>query len=198
MKNNTQVVLFFEQNSIYNPTKVASKIVDAFEEIGSSIILPINNSAPEEVNIPYLVFNQNQNFQIIANFKNVSVILAEEFEKKLLDIVVKIYDIFSQENAFVRIGYIPTEIKPIDNIEKIKKDIFKDEEIQKCEEFNLSWFKTIKILDKDINCWKRYVKDSKQFDGLLVSHDFNTRNEEQTTISKEFIKDFIDNCNSNK
>lgn len=196
MKDNIQIVLYFSKESFYNPVKVGAAVNNKFKEVGEPIILP-NNIAPQEVSLPILIFNQNLNFQITSNFETISIILAEEYISKYKEILEEVYDLYKNDNEFFRIGYVCTNILEPDKIDEVKNKHFKQEEVISSRDFQLSWLNNIKIADRNINCWQRYVSDTEQenINGLISIFDFNTNPKENVELTKEYIIQFIDECN---
>jgi hypothetical protein len=191
MKDNNQIVLFFEDGTIYNPAKIASEISEKYKEIGQPIILPIDGNAPKEANVPILIFNQNTNFQIISNFNNVAITLFESDIKKQSAIIETIVKIFNTYAKFIRVGYVVTRILDKENVKIIKEKYFKDDESINSLSFNFAWFNKIQIKSNDVNCWKRYITDYKAFDGVVSVIDINTSEDKETNISLDYLKDFL-------
>lgn len=194
MKNNSQLVMFFNQGTFYNPSKISVKIVEEIENIGEPIILPINTGAPKEANVPILLFQQNPDIRIVANFDSINITASGEYITKLCDIAEKIFDIFTCECGFHRLGYVPLIVLDKEKI-SIFKEKFIGENVGKCDDFHLYWKITKEMNGININCWERYFTDVIQIDGLVQTFDFNTLVDEQLLIDKNFIREFYDYCN---
>lgn len=196
MSNNIQFVLFFEDGVIYNPTKLSTKIINKFLEIGDPIILPINTETPKEANIPFMIFNQNPNFQIISNFNNLVVTVKGDYIGKIEEIINEIFEIFKKEDiSFIRIGYVPSIFINKEEINKFKNEYMNSDIFADTIEFQFSWLKKLKLDQIEINCWERNITDSVNFEGLLKCFDFNTSPNKKIDIDKKFIAKFIEFCN---
>lgn len=196
MSNNIQFALFFEEGTIYNPTKLSAKIINKFSEIGDPIILPINTEAPKEANIPFMIFNQNPNFQIISNFNNLVITVKGDYIGKIEEIINEIFEIFKKEDiSFIRIGYIPSIFIDKEEISKFKNEYMNSDIFADTVEFQFSWLKKLKLDQIEINCWERNITDSVNFEGLLKCFDFNTSPSKKIDIDKKFIGNFIEFCN---
>lgn len=196
MSNNIQFALFFEEGTIYNPTKLSAKIINKFSEIEDPIILPINTEAPKEANIPFMIFNQNPNFQIISNFNNLVITVKGDYIGKIEEIINEIFEIFKKEDiSFIRIGYIPSIFIDKEEISKFKNEYMNSDIFADTVEFQFSWLKKLKLDQIEINCWERNITDSANFEGLLKCFDFNTSPSKKIDIDKKFIGNFIEFCN---
>lgn len=196
MNNSIQFALFFDEGIVYNPSLIATKIIEKNLEIGNPIILPINTETPKEANIPIIVFNQNQNFQIVANFNNIIITLKESYIDRLVEIVNNILNIFDKEKIpFIRVGYVPTIILDNDKKEDFNKRFLQQKELNSVTDYHFAWLKILKFNNVKINYWERSIVDSKKINGLLKIYDFNTDEDNKTKIDKKFIKDFLDFCN---
>ena len=191
MRESVQISLFFEKDSFYNPTIIASKISERLEYIGSPIILPIDTGAP--IDVPFLIFNQNSKFNIISNFYNVSITLFDDLIEKLDDVVSVIFDAFC-ENNIVRIGYVVSNVLNEDSYEIIKKESGCTDEILKSNDFKIAWLKNIVINGLEINLWKNYFTDKANTSNVLRILDFNTKMSDTLKINKKFALEFINSC----
>jgi hypothetical protein len=61
-------------------------------------------------------------------------------------------------------------------------------------EFNIAFYKQLKLKKEPINCWERLITNSEKFDDLLVQFDFNTENDPNRDINMKYIRDFIKLC----
>ena len=197
MNNSVQLVLFFKDGSVYNPEVVAAKISEKYSEIGNPILLPINTDAPKEADIPFIVFNQNPNFQITSNFNDVRIVLQSDFIDKLEEIVFGVFDVYNKEKlVFTRIGYIPTNLYTDEYKNEFRQNYLSPDNLSDVVDFQFSWLKRLTIDDIGINCWERSITDSKNINGLLKVYDFNTDIECKIDITKEFVKKFLKFCNN--
>ncbi|MDD2410020.1 MAG: hypothetical protein PHD03_04825 [Bacilli bacterium] len=191
MKDNNQIVLFFENGTLYNPAKVASEISEKYKKIGQPIILPIDGNAPKEANIPILIFDQNINFWVISNFNNIAITLFEGDISNQSKIIENIFKIFSSYAKIIRVGYIVTRVLDKKNINTIKDKYFKDVETINSLSFNLAWYNKIQIEKEEVNCWKRYFTDTKAFEGVVSLIDINTPEEKQIDINLQYLTKFM-------
>lgn len=195
MKDSFQIVLYFAEDNFYNITMVASELKNKYQEIGDPILLPINNNAPVEGNYRNLIFMQNEDFQITANFQNIAISLSGEYMEKCKDILSDTIDIFL-DNNFIRIGFVISKVFPEEKIMEIKHQYLKEENVINSKQFELSWFDNIELAGKTINCWKRYISvNTKEKDKLLLCmFDFNTDANDKSILTKEYIINFIKEC----
>ena len=149
MKNNVQIVLFFNKNEFYKPSKIAALISDKVEEIGTPIILPVD-AAPAEANFPIIVFSQNNKINISSNFNNISVTLVDDMIDKWKEIIEILYEVF-EENEFVRIGTVFTTLLPKEKISDIKTETNCNENIIDSKDFKISWLTEIEINEIKVN-----------------------------------------------
>lgn len=195
MNNSVQIALFFEEGTVYNPAIISAKIIEKFSELGNPILLPINTEAPKEANVPFIIFNQNVNFQLVLNYHNMLFTFQNSYIKQAKDIAITIFEVFNKEKInFVRIGYVPTFITEEEKKKDFEHKYVCQEELKDVVDYQFSWLKRIKIKDLEFNCWERSISDSNKIKGLLKIYDFNTDADIIIKIDKKFIKDFIDFC----
>ncbi|MBR2138610.1 MAG: hypothetical protein IJ966_04835 [Bacilli bacterium] len=192
MNNRVQIVLFFNKNEFYKPSKIAALISEKIEEIGSPIILPVDG-APAEANFPIIVFSQNNKINLTSNFNNVSITLVDDMADKWKKIIENLYEIFD-DNEFVRIGTVFTTILPEDKISDIKSETNCSESIIDSKDFKISWLTEIDINDTKVNMWKNYFSDKSQSNSIICVYDFNTKPQEIIDVSKDFAIKFIEQC----
>lgn len=196
MTNTIQFALFFKAGTVFNPTKVSSKIIDKLSNIGNPIILPINTNAPKEANFPIIIFNQNINFQVAINFNNIIITLKEDCINDFITVANAFFDIFTSDDiSFVRLGYLPTFILDKNDLLSFKNEYLKNDVYANIEDFQFSWLKKLNFQKVEINCWERSITDSINTDGLIKMFDFNTKTDEDLQVNKKFIKEFIEFCN---
>lgn len=192
MKDTTQIALFFEEGTEYNPASLSSKISEKIKEIGYPILLPMNPNIPKEANAPIIIFDQNPDLKIQANYNNIVITCFNNYINKIVDIVDIIYDIFNENKIkFYRIGYVPTKLLDIEEKEKISKKFMND---VATNDYQFSWLRTLEFKEIEINCWERNITNSIEYEGLIKSFDFNTKPDDQIKINKEFISDFVEFC----
>lgn len=196
MKDSIQLTLFFNEGTMYNPAVLSSKIIKKYPEIANPIILPINTEAPKEANVPFIVFNQNLNFQLLSNFNNLTITLKDSFIEKNVEIICGVYDILSGESIKMnRIGYVPTILLDKDRDKEFRSKYMISDDLTDVVDYQFSWLKNLKMGDLVFNCWERTITDSANIKGLLKIYDFNTKPKDKVDINKKFIKDFINYCN---
>ena len=197
MRDNIQLALFFTDGTIYNPTKISAKLIEKFSEIGDPILLPINTEAPEEANIPFIIFNQNLSFQIVSNFNSIVITVSDKFAKNIKEIIKNVFTIFEKEEVvFNRIGYVPSIFKNEEQKNKFKNEYMNSEIFDDTVEFQFSWLKRMQLGEVELNCWERNITDSVNFEGLLKCFDFNTIKGQDLVIDEKFANKFIDFCNN--
>lgn len=196
MRDNIQLALFFPEGTIYNPTKISAKLIEEFSEIGDPIILPINTDAPKEASIPFIIFNQNPNFQIISNFNNITITVKDIYNALIIEIIKKIIVIFKKEEiVFNRIGYLPSLFISKEAIADFRNEFMVSKILEDTVEFQFAWLKKLKLGEIELNCWERNITDSVNFEGLLKCFDFNTILSEKLVIDEKFVNRFIEFCN---
>ena len=195
MNNSVQIALFFEEGTVYNPTIISAKIIEKFSELGNPILLPINTESSKEANVPFIIFNQNVNFQLVLNYHNMLFTFQNSYIKQAKDIAITIFEVFNKEKInFVRIGYVPTFITEEEKKKDFENKYVCQDELKDVVDYQFSWLKRIKMKDLEFNCWERSISDSNKIKGLLKIYDFNTDADKIIKIDKKFIKDFIDFC----
>ena len=197
MRNSITVVLYFEKETIFNPNIISTKLNEEIENIGNSINLPINTGVSEDANIPIIIFNQNKNINITANFQQISITLFDNMINKVDDIVKKVFNIFSDDYKFVRIGFIINKILESEYIEKIKNEIKCNNEDIFTYDFKLAWLTELTMNNIKINFWKNYFSDKENTDKILMVLDFNTKAEEKIVVDIDFIFKFLNKCKDN-
>lgn len=188
MKDTREIVLFFDENVEYTPINIAQELISRYPELGSPIILPVSNNKKA----PLIVFNENSDIQIQANFNNFTVIFNHKYFDKTTSIVFDIVDTFESINIkFVRIGYVESVFLSPKYVDKCKSRYLNMDNVGDIEEINLSWYFRLNVKDKDINAWERLITDSKHFSDLLCQYDFNTPVGEKVDLDMKYIKEFF-------
>lgn len=187
MKNTKEIILFYEKVPDFNLTDIAKEILDRYEYLGESTIIPRN-----ENNTFLVVFNKNSELQIEINDKNVFIVMKHSYFNSLNSIVFDVVDTFEMFNTkFSRIGYISSNFESPLKIEKAKEKYLNVEEFKDVLELNLSWYRKIDFRSSYINCWERVITDTVNFKDLLLQYDINTLVGEKVDIDMKFIKDFF-------
>ena len=190
MMDNIQIVLFFENQVVFNQNKIASDINEKLSYLGNAIVLPVNHEDPTA---PIVLFTENKDINITINAFNVAIIFSEKDLKKYKDCPTEIINIFDKESiAFSRIGLIITRYLEKTNAKKLKARIFKEEEIIDSEDFNVGWFNAISIDGTKVNCWERYFLDENK--KIISIFDINTPHNEKYFVNDEFVENYISQC----
>lgn len=183
MKNTKEVILFYKGTINYDLERVSKEIESRFEDLKNPII-----SKSEGL----IVFNNNDNFQIEINNKNVIIVMKYHYFNELTSIVFDVIDAFETYDVkFSRIGYISSNFESPLKIDAAKKKFLKEEEFNDVLELNLNWYRKLDFDSSYINCWERVITDSTHFKDLLLQYDINTRNDENIEFDMKFIKKFF-------
>ena len=198
MNEHTQIVLFFPQRNIYDPTRFSNALLEVFPELGQPVILPFNiGPAQEDNNIPVAIFNQSGDIQLTLTFNNIVFTLFNDNRRKSSEILNKFFSINEKFNLiFSRIGYVNNVLMPASEVEAFKKEKFKDEEIIQSEEFQLAWFNKIVIDNVKVNYWQRFGTNKSLTKDVFVTYDFNTLVEEKLNVDYAFATHFINSVDS--
>ena len=189
--NNYQITLFFAKDTIFKIIELSNSLFENIANLGDPILLPNNQAGPKEANFPLIIFNQNREIQITANFQSIIISIEKNENINIEELMLKINSILIEnEINVVRIGY-GYKIE----MDKQKADFFKNknfvyDEIKNSINFELSWLTEIIINNLKVNCWQRYFT-SQQSENLNIIFDINTKAEEENEISNEFLKQFI-------
>jgi len=187
MIDNIQIVLFFDKFTSYNPTQIAAGINKLAPFIGNAIILPVN---PEEPDAPIIIFNESKDINLTVTRISTAIIFKENDLKKYKETVIDIVNFYDSEGiSFKRIGIVITRILPKTAIKKLKKAIFKDEEIIESTDFAVAWHNIISLDSTKFNCWERYFMEAGT-EHLVGVFDINTPHDEKYNIKD----DFVDKC----
>lgn len=188
MKDVKEIVLFFKDSIIYTPLDVAQDLLGRYPELGNPLILPVKNNK----RAPLLVFNENADLQIQANFSAVTIVFNRNYFDKMSSIIFDIVDAFELVKAeFKRIGYVSSVFMSPKYVSKIKDKFLDSEEIEDVKEINLSWYRQLKLDKAYINCWERFITDTAHFNDLLCQYDFNTPIDKSICLDMKYIKEFV-------
>lgn len=161
---NTQVVLFLENNveSIYY--KIANKIYDVIPELGQPNILNFPQDMPIDArqNVPCVIFNSNQKLTLNITYKAINILINKLYDndtKNIKTIINNIFEILNSNNINVKNIGIVKNIEYADfDIEKLKKVYLNDKSALDSDLFNLSWYKSL----ENLNEW-RHIQVKKIF-----------------------------------
>lgn len=197
MKENLQIVLFFEKKYVFDPLSLCNEIKENINGIGQPIILPYNISSDSiDDGIPFAIFNQSSDININLSFNNIALTMFERNGKKLISYIEDIFNSFQKFGfKFSRIGYINNFLIDSDEINNYKKAWFKDNNIINSNEFQLAWFENVNVGNIKVNFWKRYTTNKEISDNLFATYDINTLQNDNINVDKKFVVDFIENVN---
>lgn len=194
MKNSIQIVLFFEKDTAYNVSKIASLINEKFSDIGNPILLPFNGMQ-ENANIPYIIFNQNQNINLMANFQSISIMLFNEMMDRKDEFIKLVFSIFN-DVVFVRMGFIVNKVLDRSAISDISSETSCNDIVLLSKDFKIAWLNEIQIDNLNVNMWKSYLTDNNNTDSILCVYDFNTCIEDNLQLSEKKVTEFINLCDN--
>lgn len=187
MENNIQIGLFFDHNYYFDGLMIASKLKTAIKELGEGMVLPYN----EEKSGPLIVFDKSDQVRLLVFSTHIMITLPINRDNFFNNCVKSVMDILKKEKiSATRIGYIKTNMLGTQEANLFKNNAFDDNEILKSDEYQLSYYRLIKVNDLKVNCWKRYMTEDEKF---MVSYDFNTLKEDEQKITYDFIDKFIIN-----
>ena len=144
--NNYQITLFFAKDTIFKIIELSNSLFENIANLGDPILLPNNQAVPKEANFPLIIFNQNREIQITANFQSIIISIEKNENINIEELMLKINSILIEnEINVVRIGY-GYKIE----MDKQKADFFKNknfvyDEIKNSINFELSWLTEIII-----------------------------------------------------
>lgn len=198
MNEHIQVALFFPEQNIYDPTKLANAFLEAFPELGQPVILPFNiGPNQDDSDIPVAFFDQSSEIKLSLTFNNLVITLFNDKRNEKKDIIKKLFSLVSNFGlSFSRIGYINNKLMPESKVSAFKENKFKDKSIINAEEFQLAWFDIINIDNLTVNYWQRFNTNKLLTNDIFVSYDLNTLNEEKHNVDYDFAINFIDSVDT--
>lgn len=192
MKDNKEVVLFFDINTNFDSLSVAKELSSRYPELGNPTILPPTNDPKS----PLIVFKENPDFRLVASLANVNFIINHTYFDNIASIAFDMVDAFEEfKSSFTRIGYISNIFLPSKSIEKVKNKYLNEEEINDVVDFNLSWYRELNTKLETLNCWERFITDHHDFDDLLCQYDINTPAGKSIDMNMKFLKNFFKESN---
>lgn len=190
MKDEKQIVLFFNKGTVVDNTQLAAKLSSKFSILGNAIVLPFNQKDPGQ---PLIIFNQGP-ISLTVNIADISFIYNSDKHKEYFDIVVDIIEYFEDlDYSFERLGYISTFLHSKKEKEVFKEKVFKDEDMIGSE-FQLSWYTKELIDSVKVNVWEKEMTDLMNNVELVSIFDINTPMDEAYNITSDFVKDFLKQC----
>ncbi len=190
MKDEKQIVLFFNKGTVVDNTQLAAKLSSKFSILGNAIVLPFNQKDPGQ---PLIIFNQGP-ISLTVNIADISFIYNRDKHKEYFDIVVDIIEYFEDlDYSFERLGYISTFLHSKKEKEVFKEKVFKDEDMIGSE-FQLSWYTKELIDSVKVNVWEKEMTDLMNNVELVSIFDINTPMDEAYNITSDFVKDFLKQC----
>ena len=190
MKDEKQLVLFFNEGIKIDNTLLAAKLKEKFEILKDPIVIPFNKNNPNQ---PLILFNRGK-LQLSVSIFDVSIIYNSELHKELYDTLIEIVELFENlDYSFVRMGYISTFLHSKKEREIFKGNVFKDKTMVESE-FQLSWYKKELIDSVSVNVWKKALTDIINKVEFVTIYDINTPMDEKYNITSEFLSDFIKKC----
>lgn len=188
MDNSVQIGLFFDQNYLFDPIIIASKLKTKIPELENGTTLPID----EKSNNPVIIFEKSKVIRLVMSFNHMMVTLLNDDDKFSEKTINSIMDILKKEDIKVsRIGYILNKVLGYKEAQLFRNNAFDHSELINSDEFQLSYYKLDKMNDMNINCWKRYFTE---YENFIISFDINTIKEEQHNVNYKFILNFIKDC----
>lgn len=192
MKDTKEIVLFFKEDTNFSLVDASHEILSRYPELGEPILFPDDG----KTRAPLILFSKNPEIQMQIGRVSVGLVINHNYFKKLETLIFDMVDTFEGLDCyFYRIGYISSIFLSPDYVDKAKSKFFKIEELDGVSDFNLSWYRKIKLKSSDINCWERFITDSKNFNDLLIQYDFNTNVNETIKFEMKYIKDFVRTAN---
>lgn len=192
MKDNKEVVLFFDINTNFDPLGVAKELSSRYPELGNPTILPPTN----DIKAPVILYKENPDFKLAVSFNNVNFVINHTYFDQISSISFDMVDTFEEfKSSFTRIGYISNVFLSPEEIEKVKDKYLNKNELSDVLDFNLSWYRELDSKMGILNCWERFITDHHDFSDLLCQYDINTPIGEKVDINMKFLKNFFKEAN---
>lgn len=192
MKDTKEIVLFFKDDVEFSLVDASHEILSRYKELGEPILFPDDG----KTRAPLILFSRNPEFQVQISRVSINFVINHNYFKKLESLIFDFVDIFEElKCGFYRIGYISSIFLSPDYVMKAKDKFFKTDELEGVSDFNLSWYRKISNKFNVVNCWERFITDSKSFKDLLIQYDFNTDVSENIKFEMKYIKEFVRTAN---
>ena len=193
MKVNSQISLYLADGNKYNELDITRSLIELYPELDKPIIFTENSNFPIEANAPIFIFDKNAKLNIIGNYYYITIQCNEEYTSKISEITKNITEYLKKNGVKIyRVGYVNMFNEGKDKIQKIKSKYFKEENVIKSDDFELSWLNYININNANCNCWQRYFINKISEDELNNLIDVNTKEDEKVEIDCDFITSFIE------
>lgn len=190
MENNIQIGLFFNRDHYFDTILLASKFKEKVEDLGDGAVIPYNG----DISSPLIIFDNSIQIKLMVFANHVLITLPvnqEIFFKKNLKSIIDVLE--KEKIELTRIGYLKTIILGEQESILFKNNAFDDNEILHADEYQVSYYKLIKINNLNVNCWKKYMTDKSKF---IISFDLNTLMEEEQNIDYNYVINYIKNCDN--
>ena len=92
MKDNKEVVLFFDINTNFDSLSVAKELSSRYPELGNPTILPPTNDPKS----PLIVFKENPDFRLVVSLSNVNFIINHTYFDNIASIAFDMVDAFEE------------------------------------------------------------------------------------------------------
>lgn len=192
MNDVREIVFCFNSGSKLVPVDIAKSLSDRFKDLGNPVVLN-----PEGNNIqPLIVFKENPSMMVTMTQMTINMIIDSTFFEKIDTITFDLVDLFNDLGIkFSKMGivysiFLSNQHKLNATNKLIESSLIPDDVL----EFNIAFYKQLKLKKEPINCWERLITNSEKFDDLLVQFDFNTENDPNRDINMKYIRDFIKLC----
>ncbi len=188
MKDNKEIVLFFDINTNFDSLSAAKELSSRYPELGNPVILP----PTDDIKTPVIVFKENPDFKLIVSYSKVNFIINHTYFGKLASIAFDMIDAFDDfKSRFTRIGYISNIFLSSDKIEKVKDKYLKLDELDGILDFNFSWYRELNTKVGNVNCWERFITEHEEYNDLLCQYDINTPVGVKFDMNMKFLKSFF-------
>lgn len=193
MINYKQILLEFENDTIFKTSSIVSMLLDLYPELGNEVVLPIDMVSEKEANVPVFYFEQNDNFKIYCNFYNFTLIVAEDYINKIEKIIAEVIDIFNNFNIkFVGMAYTIEQEENKKKIEILKNKFINPYDTRDSDELFLNFVRYFKNSGFEIRCLEGYSTLDNRF---LTHFEFNTKVTESTVIDYDSFYNLYKNLN---
>ena len=186
-----RIILEFEKDTVYSPSKIASKLLELYPELGNEIILPIDMNQENSVQVPIFIFQQNPDFQITGNFYNIIITVSEKYFKNVENIVNNIFEMFKSISDFSALACIFQKALGQNKISEMKNKFLNVSSIQESDNVQINMLRYIEISKISTRCLEGYATTD---DNLLSHFEFNMKRDEGRRISYDCFLKFYNEC----